>query len=103
VLNCLTYLAYNSLYNLEVSERIFSAVRDIPAPGPAVSVPELARQVALALAAGHPKQDALLASLPHLLQANVLLAECWYRQMQYPDPTFNTLPLKLDCHCISLH
>jgi hypothetical protein len=79
VFNCLTYLAYNSLYNLEVSERIFSAVRDIPAPGPAVSVAELARQVALALAAGHPQQEALLASLPHLLQANVLLPEC-YRQ-----------------------
>jgi hypothetical protein len=76
VFNCLTYLAYNSLYNLEVSERIFSAVRDIPAPGPAVSVAELARQVALAISAGHPQQDALLASLPHLLQANVLLAEC---------------------------
>jgi hypothetical protein len=72
VFNCLTYLAYNSLYNLEVSERIFSAVRDIPAPGPAVSVAELARQVALALAAGHPQRDALLASLPHLLQANAL-------------------------------
>jgi hypothetical protein len=35
--------------------------------------------VALALAAGHPQQDALLASLPHLLQANVLLSECCYR------------------------
>jgi hypothetical protein len=99
VFNCLTYLAYNSLYNLEVSERIFSAVRDIPAPGPAVSVPELARQVALALAAGHTQQDALLASLPHLLQANVLLTDCC-RQMLYPDPTFYTLPLKLNCHCI---
>jgi len=69
VFNCLTYLAYNSLYNLDVSERIFSALRNIPAPDPSASVTELARQVALAVAAGHPQQDALLASLPLLLQA----------------------------------
>lgn len=69
VFNCLAYLAYSSLYNLEVSERIFAAVNNIPPAHMArASVKDLARQVALAVAAGHPQESALRDSLPTFLE-----------------------------------
>ena len=91
VFNCLTYLAYSSLYNLEISAQIFAAVQNITAPPTkGANVSDLARQVALGVATNHPQSAALLANLPEAVDDKRIAA------MLCRIPAFLSMSMKLD-------
>jgi hypothetical protein len=93
VFNCLMFLAYSSLYNLEICAQVFAAVQNIqlpPSPLKADDLSDLARQIAHCLIASHPLSDSLRTNLADFLsdQRNAALL-CRI-------PAFLAVSMKLD-------
>jgi hypothetical protein len=90
------FLAYSSLYNLEICAQIFPAVQNIqlppllksPAKEPEIS--DLARQIAQGLIASHPQSAALGASLADFL------ADARNTSLICRIPAFLAVSMKLD-------